>query len=178
MEFQYNSINRGGYSIMEQIAKEGYDPLEYIRFYNLRNYDRLNSSVAMDDATKSSGVGYEEARVGYEQKYHGKVADADEETPQDSHHRPSELTRMLASGGDDQKSKDPAYFEKAYQQYQSQAEALPDYDGLGRSGRWDSVSECYMLNGEDIRNVPWKSGTLLEMDAFVSEELYVHSKVG
>lgn len=36
MEFQYNSINRGGYSIMETIANEGFDPTEYIRFYNLR----------------------------------------------------------------------------------------------------------------------------------------------
>ena len=38
MEYQYNSINRGGHSIMEMVAKEGYDPTEYIRFYNLRNY--------------------------------------------------------------------------------------------------------------------------------------------
>jgi hypothetical protein len=28
---------------MEQIAKEGYDPTEYIRWYNLRTYDRINA---------------------------------------------------------------------------------------------------------------------------------------
>ena len=44
MEFQYNSINRGGHSIMEMIAKEGFDPTEYIRFYNLRNYGEHSHS--------------------------------------------------------------------------------------------------------------------------------------
>lgn len=31
MEFQYNSINRGGHSIMEEIAAEGFNPMEFIR---------------------------------------------------------------------------------------------------------------------------------------------------
>ncbi|KAG0633800.1 hypothetical protein HOY80DRAFT_895945 [Tuber brumale] len=44
MEFQYRSINNDrGYSIMEQIAKAGVDPKKYIRFYNLRSYDRINA---------------------------------------------------------------------------------------------------------------------------------------
>lgn len=34
-----------------------------------------------------------------------------------------------------------------------------------------------MLGGEDIRNVPWEGGAMDEIDAFVSEELYIHSKV-
>ena len=43
MEYQYNSINRGGHSIMEMVAKEGFDPTEYIRFYNLRNYGKSSA---------------------------------------------------------------------------------------------------------------------------------------
>ena len=34
-----------------------------------------------------------------------------------------------------------------------------------------------MLNGEDIRNVPWDGDAQSELDAFVSEELYIHSKL-
>lgn len=34
-----------------------------------------------------------------------------------------------------------------------------------------------MLGGEDIRNVPWEGGAMDEIDAFISEELYIHSKV-
>lgn len=53
MEFQYNSINRGGHSIMEMVAKEGFDPTEYIRFYNLRNYGEYNKfDSALSHSTK------------------------------------------------------------------------------------------------------------------------------
>jgi phospholipase D1/2 len=65
-----------------------------------------------------------------------------------------------------------AYAQPAHQQYQQEASRI---GGLG-DGRWDSVSECYMLGGEDIRNVPWEGGAMNEIDAFVSEELYIHSK--
>jgi len=63
-----------------------------------------------------------------------------------------------------------------YQRYQQAAQQIRERQGLGR-GRWDSVSECYMLGGADIRSVPWENGDLAEIEAFVSEELYIHSKV-
>lgn len=67
MEFQYNSINRGhGHSIYEEIQNAGFNPLDYIRFYNLRNYDRINASGVMRDAEQRSGVSYEQAREGYD----------------------------------------------------------------------------------------------------------------
>jgi phospholipase D1/2 len=34
-----------------------------------------------------------------------------------------------------------------------------------------------MLGGGDIRQVPWDGNPDQEIEAFVSEELYVHSKV-
>lgn len=152
MEFQYNSINRGGYSIMETIGNAGFDPTEYIRFYNLRNYDRINASAAMSEAQRVSGVDYEDARRQY---------DAAVELPSD-----------LYGGGD----RSGTYSSNQYQPYQQAASNISSRQGLG-NGRWDSVSECYMLGGADIRSVPWENGELDELDAFVSEELYVHSKV-
>ena len=148
MEFQYDSINRGGHSIMETIANAGFDPTEYIRFYNLRNYDRINASASMSEAERSSGVNYEDAR---------KDHDAAVELPADN---PQERV----------------YPGQNYQKYQQAAASMTERPGLG-DGRWDTVSECYMQNGPDIRSVPWENGELSEMDAFVSEELYVHSKV-
>lgn len=38
----YNGICRGGNSIMEVIEKEGFNPHDYVSFYNLRSYDRIN----------------------------------------------------------------------------------------------------------------------------------------
>jgi phospholipase D1/2 len=176
MEFQYNSINRGGYSIMETIAKEGYDPMEYIRFYNLRSYDRINSSVAMRDVEEKSGVKYEDARQQFDEKFGGgyaqKVENAD---PRRS--GPVELPGSYGQAETRGYGQAPSYdHPDAYNQYQHAAQEIGKKGGL-RSGSWDSVAECYMLGGEDIRNVPWENGAVEEIDAFVSEELYIHSKV-
>ncbi|KAF3483297.1 phospholipase D Active site domain-containing protein [Arthroderma uncinatum] len=148
MEFQYFSINRGGNSIMEVIAREGYNPMDYIRFYNLRNYDRINASAIMRQAEMASGVNYEDAR-----KQHDAAMSASRPTAFDT--------------------------TAAYPQYQQAAQNVAaTHPQSSAMGRWDTVSGCYMLGGEDIRNIPWEhEGDVSEIDAFVTEELYVHSKV-
>ncbi|KAL9024924.1 MAG: hypothetical protein Q9196_006156 [Gyalolechia fulgens] len=156
MEFQYNSINRGGHSIMEKIANEGFDPTEYIRFYNLRNYDRINTSGVMREAEQRSGVKFEDAQ----HQYNDAV----------------ELPAEYPSQGDDGQHRKFSMNRRMYNEYQQSTDAMEQQRGLG-GGRWDSVSECYMLGGPDLRRVPWENGNVTEMDAFVSEELYVHSKV-
>ena len=126
MEFQYNSINRGGHSIMEMIAKEGVNPAEYIRFYNLRNYDRINASGIMRQAEGQSGVNYEDARrqhddaVGAGYGGHGEGTGGSKFNPGPQ-----------------------------YQQYQQAAQQV-SYGKPTGSGRWDTVSECYMQGDKDI----------------------------
>lgn len=141
---------------METIAREGYDPMQYIRFFNLRNYDRINSSSAMRQAEQQSGVAYDDARRGYDQKY---STGSDQQNP--------DLRDQYPSTEQGQNN---------FERYQQAAQNVSNQSGLG-SGRWDSVAECYMLQGEDIRSVPWEDGSTSEIDAFVSEELYIHSKL-
>lgn len=138
MEFQYFSICRGGNSIYETIAREGINPMDYIRFYNLRNYDRINVSATMSSAEQQSGVTYEEARKEHD----------------------------VNVGGAEQGHQPGSY--GSYQQGAQQS---------NQNAGWDSVASCYMLNGQDIRTVPWTEGNVPEMDAFVTEELYIHSKL-
>lgn len=133
MEFQYNSINRGGNSIMELIAKEGYNPMEYIRFYNLRNYDRIKYT-----APQGAPQGAPHGAQGFGPS-----------------HRPAFDTSA------------------AYQSYG----AAPAVGPKSGSGQLDTVSSCYMLNGPDLRSLPWDGPSEAEINAFVTEELYVHSKV-
>lgn len=152
MEFQYNSINRGGNSIMELIAKEGFNPMEYIRFYNLRNYDRINNAGLMASVEQQSGINYEAAQRQYD-------------------------VNIAGPGGYAPSAARSAFDTTAtFQQYQQAAHQASAGKAAG-SGRWDSVSSCYMLGGEDIRKVPWDGHPDAEIEAFVSEELYVHSKV-
>ncbi len=148
MEFQYNSINRGGNSIMESITREGYDPKDYISFYNLRNYDRINVSGSMRDVEQRSGVDYEDARKQYDEAIELPAEAVGQQYPNRAN----------------------------YQQYQQATTSMTRQQGL-YTGDWDSVSDCYMLGGRDIRDAPWKAGDYPEIKAFVSEELYIHSKV-
>lgn len=148
MEFQYNSINRGGYSIMECVANAGYNPMEYIRFYNLRNYDRLNVSKSMQEVEQRSGIDYATAS-----REHDQAVEL-----------PAEMQGQRFPSSENYKK---------YEQMTGQMSKEQDY----YPGTWDSVSACYMAGGDDIRSVPWLDGDYSEIDAFVSEELYVHSKV-
>ncbi|KAL4962730.1 phospholipase D/nuclease [Aspergillus stella-maris] len=115
MQLQYESINRGGNSVFERLKREGINPEDYIRFFNLRSYDRITPRDATDGANLSTA-------------------------------------NQSANVGDDA--------------------------ATAGCRSWDTVSSCYMLGGEDIRKVPWPPGNSSpEIDAFVSEEVYVHSKL-
>lgn len=136
MEFQYFSISRGGHSIIEKLQQAGINPKDYIGFYNLRNYDRINTSKAMGEAEQRAGVSYEEGRKGHDQYVgdypcEGRVAD--------------------------------------YERYQGSAVGVED-------STMDTISSCYM-NGPNVTQLRWDGNPEDELNAFVSEELYVHSKL-
>lgn len=146
MEFQYNSISRGGYSILETLKKEGVpDPRIYVNFYNLRNYDRINTSSTMGEAERVSGVPYESAR--------------------------REFDDAVESGYDGySRQETEGHLGSQYRRYQEAASHLKD-------DTWDSIAACYMANGPRLDETPWQGTPESELDAFVSEELYIHSKV-
>lgn len=143
MEFQYRSINNDrGYSIMEKLAKEGVNAMEYIRFYNLRNYDRINASRTMAASEARAGVSYQAAAAVHDQQVGGGYPPG------------------------------PGIRGDEYDRYQRAAPSRPRV-----GNEWDTVSQCCMLGGSDLRSVPWDGDAESELNAFVSEELYVHSKL-
>jgi phospholipase D1/2 len=160
MEFQYDSINRGGHSIYEEIARAGFNPMDYIRFYNLRSYDRINTSNVMREAEQASGVSYNQASEGYDAAHDASRDYQAYRPPPTAEYGVYEMDGSTPAGyggqGQEQRKQDD------YQRYQQEATKIGGRQGLG-DGRWDSVSECYMLNGEDIRNVPWEGGNVSEM---------------
>ncbi|KAI5803358.1 hypothetical protein DFH27DRAFT_555423 [Peziza echinospora] len=152
MEFQYRSMNRDrGFSIIEQLIKGGIPADQvsnYLRFFNLRNYDRINYTEAIAKAEKESGVAYDAARQGTESKATG-------------------VGYGPYGGG-------AKPLEAAADQYANLEKKIAP---TNEADRWASVARCLMLNGGDIREVPWYGAPEKEIDAFVSEELYIHSKL-
>ncbi|KAJ8656583.1 hypothetical protein O0I10_007660 [Lichtheimia ornata] len=55
MYYQYVSICRGGKSIMEKLEAAGIDPTQYIRFYSLRSYDRINRRKMEEMLVRAAG---------------------------------------------------------------------------------------------------------------------------
>ncbi|KAK4192729.1 hypothetical protein QBC35DRAFT_483180 [Podospora australis] len=141
MEFQYDSINRGGNSIIETLLRSGVgDPHRYINFYNLRSYDRINTSQIMTSVERQSGVSYEDARRDYDNRYQSSEGAS----------RPGNNSH--------------------YRRYQEAATELTD-------NTWDTVSPCYMNTGLSLLAVPWTGTQEEELNAYVSEQLYIHSKL-
>jgi phospholipase D1/2 len=144
MNFQYSSICRGGHSILEKLIKAGIEhPEQYISFFNLRNYDRINTSKVMKQAEAVSGVDYETARKEHDDTVGAGYAGRGEES--------------AATLGNTAK----------FDAYQKEA---------SNSTTADTVSPCYMLDGPPLTSMNWDSDSSSEMDAFVSEELYIHTK--
>lgn len=167
MEFQYNSINRGGHSIIEALQQQGVDDWRrYIGFYNLRSYDRINTSSTQRQVENDSGVSYEDARQDHDERVGGyPYSERREEGEYDDYERRND--------GYGDSGRDDSHYTglgRNYERYQAAASKVSDTT-------WDTVSSCYMEGGTDIRDVPWNGSPEAEFDAFVSEELYIHSKV-
>lgn len=168
MEFQYNSINRGGHSIYEEIAKAGFNPMDYIRFYNLRSYDRINVSGVMRAAEQGAGVSYQEASEGYDATHEATRGDFEGDRGYQAYRPPPtaeygvyELDSSSGGnygqsqsggnhgqsqsygtsagyGGNQSYDRPDEHKRDDYAKYQQAASKLGGRQGLG-DGRWDSV---------------------------------------
>jgi phospholipase D1/2 len=151
MEFQYNSICKGDTSILGALKKAGVtDPSKYIRFFNLRNYDRINANETMSKVENTSNIKYREAQMEHDD--------------------------VVGAG----------YGSEGYGTGAVEGQKNPKLDGyqhaasqvLSKYGtKYDTVSECNMENGPSIKDIPWEGSEEDEMNAFVSEELYIHTKL-
>ncbi|KAH7017394.1 putative phospholipase D [Ilyonectria destructans] len=141
MEFQYGSISRGKSSIIEKLKAAGIqDPRSYIEFYNLRSFDRINTSRTMDDAQSRAGVSYEDARKEYE----------------------DHIDRRLDSLSQDNTDH--------YDRYRREAAQVKDVT-------LDTITSVYMDGGPNVTELTWDGNPEDEINAFVSEQLYIHTKL-
>ena len=217
MEYQYNSISRGENSIYGALIASGVpDPTRYLRFYNLRNYDRINTAPLMGRAEAASGVAYQDARrefddaveAGYDG--YGREGEGEGEGERDGYGNGDRYGNGGRYGGNyggnyggDYGSDNGGRYGgdygggdgggygggrgstihgrlgDKYRRYQeAAADAARDEPDLLKTA--DTVSAAYMDGGPDLTACGWTGegdGGDAELAAFVSEELYIHTKV-
>lgn len=147
MEYQYASICRGGHSIMEKLQQGGID--------DPRRYISFYNLRNYDRLNVSNTMKRAEQESGVRYDDARKEFDDTVESGYDGYSRNEETHGRLGS---------------QYHRYQEAASRQADQT-------WDTISAAYMSEGPDLNAIPWEGDEQSEMDAYVSEELYIHTKV-
>ena len=165
MDYQYKSIIRGENSIFARIKAQGVDPVNHIFVFNLRSFDRLNTTTAMKEQEEKSGVKYQDVQH----------AQAEEIMSSGMHGQDRSASRSSSSKSDDsgQIAKEQAVDKKRKFEEQRGAVGL-DEKQLAE----DSIAKSAMLSQTKVSDEAWETDNLeLEWGNFVQEELYIHGKV-
>ncbi|KAG8689912.1 hypothetical protein FRC11_014925 [Ceratobasidium sp. 423] len=182
MAAQYRTINRGGHSIYEEIRRAGFEPRDYIRFYHLRTYDRINSPATfIREMERNSGVTFHQAQVAQARLWIGD----------DGYwHQDKVQIRAPTEGGMDQsglgvteKSEEAQKTVAAVDMPATTQEAagiiarFQNGATRGDEGVADTVGQHTLMDRTRLADEQWLGSEQEERDSYVSELLYIHSKV-
>jgi phospholipase D1/2 len=168
MDYQYKSICRGEHSIFEQIKAQGVDPTQYIFFFNLRSYDRLNKTPAIVQTEKKTGISYlqvqrAEAEEIMAEGIHGTL---------DARHR--ERDQHMGKLKEQKDLKTDPEIQAAISAKQRFEEAMPQ-ERLNTS---TTVAHYAMQGQGSIKDEIWdEEDPESEVQNWIQEELYIHSKL-
>jgi phospholipase D1/2 len=178
MHYQYISICRGNDSIVEKLKANGIDPDQYIRFYSLRSYDRINRSNLEELLLQAAGY------TSTEQQIHN--AGGDEGDRAQIIHHAGDANFVGGTEGEFGVEGEVEYARVAdeddVKRYRERLNGEED-DCIAA----DSIAKDAMLDG-DIESEPWVNDTKEsqprdavaakeEASDYVTEELYIHAKL-
>jgi len=179
MAAQYRTINRGGHSIYEEVRKAGFEPLDYIRFYHLRSYDRINAPNGfISEMEANSKVKFHEAQVALARQWIGDQADDGVdpitevfvEVPQ-----PTTAGMVETKAIKTEKVPVPTSEEQArriIEAFEHGADTVRGDDEVA-----DTVSQHMLSDKTGLSDEKWLGTPDEERDAYVSELLYIHTKL-
>jgi phospholipase D1/2 len=182
MAAQYRTINRGGYSIFEEISRAQLDPNDYIRFYHLRVYDRINAplNTLIDRMEANSGVEFSQAQVALARQWIGDSADHD--VPTEVTIKVPEPTFATIVLGETEKVKTEKYqIPRSYseavaviERFESGAKALV---GRRHDAVADTVGQHALEDETELADEQWLGTEEEELNSYVSELSYIHTKL-
>ncbi|KAK8207213.1 hypothetical protein HDK77DRAFT_54522 [Phyllosticta capitalensis] len=168
MDYQYKSINRGEHSIKEQIRKQGVNPDDHVFCFNLRSYDRLNTTPAMRKQEEQSGVKYQDVqRANAEEIMASGITGAKGDSSSEGGYD---------SDADDEERKIMAERKRKFEEKREAAGLRSD--GEDHIISVDSIAHHALQDGGTVAEEPWDpEDPDSEKANFVQEELYIHGKV-
>ncbi|CAE6399900.1 unnamed protein product [Rhizoctonia solani] len=181
MAAQYRTINRGGSSIYEEIRRAGFEPRDYIRFYHLRTYDRINSPASfIKEMEQNSGVTYHQAQIAQARLWIGEDGYWHQEKVKIQGPQPDfgmELSETATTGKDTQKVVEEVDFPPSSEVAAATVKKFESGATREDLGVSDSVSQHTLRDKTNLKEEKWYGTEQEERDSYVSEILYVHSKV-
>ncbi|KAJ7482689.1 hypothetical protein FB451DRAFT_1235871 [Mycena latifolia] len=179
MAAQYRTINRGGHSIYEEIRKAGFEPLDYIRFYHLRSYDRINAplSTYIQAIEEKSGVKFHAAQVALARQWIGDDSDGSQK----------EVTLALPVATKEglvvsDKTEAKTETVPIPESEDAAREVIERFERAAREVRGDedvadNVAQHMLHDRTSLMEEKWLGTEQEELDAYVSELLYIHTKL-
>jgi phospholipase D1/2 len=179
MYYQYISICRGNDSIIEKLKASGIDPDQYIRFYSLRSYDRINRSNLEELLVQAAGYSTSTSQ----QLHHAGGQEGDR--AEIVHHVGDQDIAHGTKGAfgvRDEVEYGRVVDENDVGHCRARYGEEPD-EGIAT----DSIAKDAMLDG-DVESEPWVNDTKThqprdeeaekeEASDYVTEELYIHAKL-
>ncbi|KAF9259463.1 phospholipase D/nuclease [Marasmius fiardii PR-910] len=180
MAGQYRTMNRGGSSIYEEVRKAGYEPMDYIRFYHLRAYDRINAPKSyIQKLEEVSGVSFHTVQVALARIWVNDPNGNESSQQKVAIKQPEPTTEgMLVGNKTDAKIEEvaiPQSEEEArdiIRRFEEAAEQVRQDEDVA-----DNVVQHMLLDRTGLQDEKWLGTEEEERDAYVSELLYIHSKL-
>ncbi|KNZ57856.1 hypothetical protein VP01_2055g1 [Puccinia sorghi] len=180
MDWTYKSICRGPGSIFSHVQSHGVDPRKYISFYNLRSFDRIDyDPETLKKIEDAAGISYYEAEAALARTYLGESAGSEEleknkevtfKLAQKGESMQAGNRDLMACDGETLKIDLPRNVEEARHRLSTWSEAASRYH------RGGPTSITTKNNSSGLEALPWLGNEQSERNAFVTEELYIHTK--
>ena len=183
MAAQYRTINRGGHSIYEEIRRAGYEPRDYIRFYHLRTYDRINAPISLiKEMEQNSGVKFHQAQIAQARLWIGDDGFWRQEKVQIKAPDPDaglDDTGMgvTEKGKNVQKTVEEMDMPGSTQEAADIVARFQSGATRSDEGVADTIGQHSLSDRTSLLDEKWYGTEQEERDSYVSELLYIHSKV-
>ncbi|KAL9057467.1 MAG: hypothetical protein Q9162_002304 [Coniocarpon cinnabarinum] len=189
MDYQYKSIHRGEHSIFGKCQAAGVDASKYFFIFNLRSYDRINTTMAMKKQEELSGVSYQELQRANAEEImsgaiHGARPDTNAKHPNvDPKQKIAQMKAKKAGEWDETGDETRDTFLQKKELFESKRsevglDMFNDIDGDKVADSADSIAKDALLDQPKPSEELWnEQHPEQEKENFVQEELYPHDKV-